>query len=145
MKKIILLTLICASVSLWFAGSPASAQDTTNAVSSALSDPASSPAVATATTILGPLLSGLAGRYGWIVQILVVIAAVRFFVKPIMTLVDSYVKSNCTPEEYARLDHFEHGPIFKWISFSLDWLGSIKLPVLRAAVTGEVPAPKEKS
>jgi hypothetical protein len=73
---------------------------------------------------------GLAQSYPWIATLLLIIGALRVVVKPVMSLLDGYIKDNCSPEEYAKLQSFEAGPIYKWISFGLDLVGSVKLPLI---------------
>lgn len=80
----------------------------------------------------------LAQHYPWLATTLLAIGALRVLFKPVMALLDGYIKANCSPEEYGRLQHFEAGPIYKWLSFGLDFIGSIKLPTL-----GIKPEPKE--
>ncbi|MDB6057238.1 MAG: hypothetical protein JWO95_1082 [Verrucomicrobiales bacterium] len=80
----------------------------------------------------------LAQHYPWLATTLLAIGALRVLFKPVMALLDGYIKANCSPEEYGRLQHFEAGPIYKWLSFGLDLIGSIKLPTL-----GIKPEPKE--
>ena len=74
--------------------------------------------------------SNLATSYPWVCTVLVVIGALRVVFKPVMTLLDGYIKDNCSAAEYAKLQNFEAGPIYKWISYALDLVGSIKLPVI---------------
>src|SRR3954469_3842049 len=80
----------------------------------------------------------VAQHHPWLATALLAIGALRVLFKPVMALLDNYVKANCSPEEYGRLQHFESGPIYKWISFGLDFIGSIKLPTL-----GVKPEPKD--
>jgi hypothetical protein len=91
-----------------------------------------------ADTGLAGYFINLAQHYPWLATALLVIGALRVLFKPVMALLDNYVKANCSPEEYGRLQHFESGPIYKWLSFGLDFVGSIKLPTL-----GVKPEPKE--
>jgi len=76
---------------------------------------------------------GLAVKYPWLATVLLVIGGLRCVFKPLMCLVDGYVKDNCSPEEYARLQTFEAGPIYRWLNFGLDFVGSVKLPIIQNA------------
>jgi hypothetical protein len=98
---------------------------------------AADPASLADSGITGFFLN-LASHYPWLATALLAIGALRVLFKPLMALLDGYIKANCSPEEYGRLQHFESGPIYKWLSFGLDFLGSIKLPTL-----GVKPEPKE--
>ena len=84
----------------------------------------------TGETGLASFFVGLAQNYPWIATVLLIIGGFRVIFKPVMALLDGYVKANCTPEEHARLQTFESGPIYKWLNFALDLLGSVKLPVI---------------
>jgi hypothetical protein len=95
------------------------------------------PASLTDSGITGFFIN-LAQHYPWLATTLLVIGAFRVLFKPVMALLDSYIKANCSPEEYGRLQHFESGPIYKWVSFGLDFIGSVKLPTL-----GIKPEPKD--
>jgi hypothetical protein len=64
-----------------------------------------------------------------VTAVLLVMGAMRVVFKPVMTLLDSYIKSHRSAEDYARLQAFETGPVYRWICFALDFFGSIKLPV----------------
>ena len=74
--------------------------------------------------------TSLAQNYPWVCTVLVVIGALRVLFKPVMTLLDGYIKDNCSPAEYAKLQSFEAGAVYKWLSFAFDLVGSIKLPVI---------------
>ena len=79
---------------------------------------------------LAGFLINLAQHYPWLATALIVIGALRVLFKPVMSLLDGYIKANCSPEEYGRLQHFETGSVYKWLNFGLDLIGSIKLPTL---------------
>jgi hypothetical protein len=80
-------------------------------------------------------LESVARNYPWVTVALLVVGALRVVFKPVMMLLDSYVKANCSSEEYARIQSFESGSIYKWICFGLDLVGSVKLPVVSAKLT----------
>ena len=71
-------------------------------------------------------LLGLALKYPAVSTLLLVIGGLRVAFKPIMALVDGYVKANCTPAEYGKLVHVEQSPAYRGFCFALDLLGSIK-------------------
>ena len=95
----------------------------------------SAGAVATGTDAggLGGWLAGVAQGYPWLTTVLFVIGGLRVVFKPVMALVDAYVKGSCSAAEYAKLQQFEAGSAFHWVSFGLDLVGSVKLPVVSAA------------
>ncbi len=79
---------------------------------------------------IGGFLAGFAQQHAWVTTALLIIGGLRVVFKPVMALIDTFVKSNCSPEEYARLQSFEAGPVYKWISFGFNFVGSVKLPVI---------------
>ena len=90
-----------------------------------------------ATESSSQLSDGLAGflvdftvNYPLAATLLLVIGGLRVVFKPVMALLDEYVKANCSPEEYGRLQHFEAGSVYKWLNFAFDLLGSVKLPTV---------------
>ena len=92
--------------------------------------------------VVGFLLS-LAQNHPWVATVLLVIGALRVVFKPVMSLMDGFVKANCSPEEYGRLQSFEAGPIYKWVNFALDLVGSIKLPVVGVKPSKSTTSPAE--
>jgi hypothetical protein len=84
----------------------------------------------TSDTGIASFFVSLAEKYPWIATILLIIGALRVVFKPVMSLLDSYVKQNCSSDEYSKLQSFESGSIYKWLSFGLDMFGSVKLPVI---------------
>jgi len=66
----------------------------------------------------------------WLSTVLLAIGGLRVVFKPVMSILDSFIKSNCPATEYAKLQNFESGAVYKWLNFGLDFVGSIKLPVL---------------
>jgi len=69
-------------------------------------------------------------NHPWVSTVLLAIGGLRVLFKPVMSLLDSYIKSNCSTEEYTKLQNFESGSIYKWLSYGLDFIGSIKLSVI---------------
>lgn len=85
-------------------------------------------------------LVGVAEGYPWLATVLLIVGGLRVIFKPLMTLIDGFMRDNCTPEEYAKLQNFESGPVYRWINFALDLVGSVKLPVV-----GVKPTDKTKN
>ena len=90
---------------------------------------AAAPAAADSSGIAGFFVS-VATKFPWLATVLLVIGGLRVVFKPVMTLIDGYIKANCSPDEYAKLQSFEAGPVYKWLNFGLDFVGSVKLPIL---------------
>ncbi|EEF62081.1 hypothetical protein [Pedosphaera parvula] len=92
--------------------------------------------VITATSnALQPVLDGIAGKYGWVATVLIVIGTLRILLKPVMTAIENAVTND--PARLAALQKFEAGPIFAAVAFALDLGASIKLP--HAVVVATVP------
>jgi hypothetical protein len=91
------------------------------------------PDPSVASGFLQGLVDAVSGKYGWVVTLVTVIGSLRVLLKPIMTVVEGVVAND--PKKAEALANFEHGTIFKWISFGLDLGASIKLPAVKAAVT----------
>jgi hypothetical protein len=69
----------------------------------------------------------LVEKYPFIAGILSVLGLVRLLMKPIMTVIDTYVA--WTPSESDNLfwKSFQDSKIFKGFCFIIDWLFSVKL------------------
>ena len=124
MKKVVVAVVSLAAVIGAFVCLPAVAQ--VAADPSAVVAPAAMP---DASGITGFFVN-LAGNYPWLATVLLIIGGLRVVFKPLMSLLDGYVKANCSPDEYAKLQSFEAGPVYRWLNFGLDFVGSVKLPVL---------------
>ena len=101
------------------------------AVAQVAADPSAvaAPAAVDTSGVAG-FFVGVAAKFPWLATVLLVIGGLRVVFKPTMTLIDGYIKANCSPDEYAKLQSFEAGPVYKWLNFGLDFVGSVKLPVL---------------
>ena len=82
---------------------------------------------------LQPLLDAAAGKYGWIMKVVVVIGSLRILFKPLMLAIENFVKQTASPNDDAKLAQFEAGPIYKALSVILDLGASIKLPLIAQA------------
>jgi|GEM_PF-1359047 len=76
------------------------------------------------------ILENAAQHYPWVTAFLLLMGGLRVIFKPVMAMLDNYAKSNCSEEEYENIRNFEAGPVYRWISFGLDLVGSVKLPVV---------------
>ena len=79
-------------------------------------------------------LQAQVAHFPWLVAVFMGIGFLRVIFKPVFSLLENYVKSNCTAEQYGNLQKFESGPMFRWLSFALDLLGSIKLNTVASSV-----------
>lgn len=63
-----------------------------------------------------------------IASILMIIGGFRVFFKPLMTCIESMIQASGNQKLQGQLDVIEKGPIYKAISFVLDYGFSIKSP-----------------
>jgi len=94
-------------------------------------DPGS--AAGLAVGVVDSFLNGLAGKYGWITTVVMVIGTLRLLFKPIFSAIENAVAND--PAKCAALQKFEAGPIYKAIAFVLDFGASIKLKAATVTVT----------
>src|SRR5438477_3708932 len=85
--------------------------------------------------VLQPLLDGLAGKYGWLTTVLLVMGSLRILFKPIMLVVENALKNDTV--KFAAIQKFEAGPAYKAIAMVLDVGASIKLPLVKPPGGGE--------
>lgn len=90
--------------------------------------------IAQILAILAPLIEGLMGKYGIIVQIVAIMGTFRLIFKPFMLFVEAAVAATPTKADDAAVAMAEASPIFKGIVFLLDWVGSLKLPTILASL-----------
>src|SRR5438445_12951417 len=76
--------------------------------------------------VFQPLLDGLAGKYGWLTTVLLVMGSLRVLFKPIMLVVENALKND--PVKFAAIQKFEAGPVYNANGRGLDVGASIKVP-----------------
>jgi hypothetical protein len=86
---------------------------------------------------LQPLVEGLAGKYGWITSVILVIGCLRVLFKPVMLAIESYVQQTPGEADDARIAKFEASVLYKAIAFVLDFGASIKLPLVAPSTKPE--------
>jgi hypothetical protein len=86
---------------------------------------------------LQPLVDGLAGKYGWITTVILVIGCLRVLFKPVMLAIESYVKQTPGEADDARIAKFEGSSLYQAIAFVLDFGASIKLPLVAPSTKPE--------
>lgn len=77
---------------------------------------------------LSPVFQGLMGQFGWLFQIITVLGTFRLVFKPLMTFLAAIAASNAIPAETKAYNAFMASPVYKWLSFALDYVASLKLP-----------------
>lgn len=114
-----LAALVCAFLLSLLFVAPAVAQD--NAASAALVAPD------TAAAIAQPFIVSLAVQFPWILTVLAVVGGLRFFFKPIMSLIEAYVRSTPQQSDDAVFDQVSHSRAFKIVAWCLDFFASVKV------------------
>lgn len=73
----------------------------------------------------------IATRFPWLVTVLLVMGGLRMVFKPVMLAVEWYVKQTPGEADDVAIMKFQAGPIYKVLSIALDFLASVKLPVVK--------------
>ncbi|MBX3736724.1 MAG: hypothetical protein KF715_08550 [Candidatus Didemnitutus sp.] len=124
-KLPIIAALVCAfAFALVFFAPSAVAQtssDSSGSVASALVQPD------TAAAIAAPFIVTFAAKYPWVLTLLAVMGGLRFFFKPVVSLVEAYVRSTPQKTDDEYFDKVEHSAAFKIIAWALDFFASVKV------------------
>lgn len=78
--------------------------------------------------LLGPVISGLSGQFGWLASALMWMATLRLFFKPLMTFAESVTAATETKSDNEFLTKVKSSTVYKAFAFLLDYTASIKLP-----------------
>src|SRR5207302_2848357 len=81
-------------------------------------------------------IAGLITKAPWLATLIFSIGGLRLVLKPIMLGIEWYTKQTANPDDDVAVLKFEAGPIYKWLAIGLDYISSIKLPVLGPSVLG---------
>lgn len=81
-----------------------------------------------AFSFLQPLLAGLAGKYGVAVQIFMVIGVLRTINKPLFGFFHTFTLATPGEGDDLVLQKVETSSVYKWVTYVLDFVGSVKLP-----------------
>lgn len=74
------------------------------------------------------LILELLGKYPNLMSAFVVIGVLRAIFKPIMVVMDEYVKATPSPDDDSKWAKFKEGKIYAGLAFFFDYAASIKLP-----------------
>ncbi len=77
--------------------------------------------------MLKPLADAYLGKFGWAAQVVSIVGSLRLVFKPLMTLLDVYVKATPSKEDDNLVSEIEKKGWYKTLRFVLDWIASIKL------------------
>lgn len=103
-------------------------------------DPATATYTDTAANIATPIVVGLAAKYPIILTIVAAIGTLRFFCKPVVSLIEAYVKSTASTADDAYLVKVEASAPVKWFSWLLDFVCSVKVGPQFTATPQNPPA-----
>lgn len=78
--------------------------------------------------VFGPILEALAGKYGALAQVLMIMGIARLCMKPIMTAIGEVVKVTPSTKDDDLVAKILVSPWYKGVCFALDFILSIKLP-----------------
>jgi len=79
-------------------------------------------------SFLRPAIETMAGRYGALLQVLVVMASLRVVFKPLMLLADSLVLVIPGTKDNEFLAKVKAHKAYRMFSFFVDFFASVKLP-----------------
>lgn len=92
-------------------------------------------AVVSVPVVVGPaveldflqkLIQGLAANHAWVMSALSVIGICRVVLKPLFSLLHTYVNTTSSTKDNELLDSVEQSSFYKGFVYLLDWFFSIK-------------------
>ncbi len=87
--------------------------------------------------ILRPVLEAYLGELGLFMQIVTIIGSARIIFKPLMTLLETIAEQTETPVDNEWLESFKDSKVYTVIIFIIDYILSIKKPVIDAVRNNE--------
>ena len=78
--------------------------------------------------VLGPILINFAEQYPLITTVVFFMGTFRFFMKPIMVAVETYIATTVTKDDDEFMLKLKANKYYKIFVFFLDWSLSLKLP-----------------
>lgn len=75
-----------------------------------------------------------ASQYPFVATILMVVGVLRLINKPLFAFLNAVVMATPTPKDNEILKKIETSKAYQYVSFVLDYLGSVKLPQKVVAV-----------
>jgi hypothetical protein len=77
--------------------------------------------------LIKPLIEVYLGHLGFLVQLVAIVGSLRLAIKPLMSLIDVYVKSTPSPKDDGLVLEIEQSKFYKGLIFVLDYIFSIKI------------------
>lgn len=72
-------------------------------------------------------LLGLVNQYPWVANTLMIIGSLRLVLKPVFSILRTYVDTTSATADNEWLDKVENNSVVKAIFYALDWIASIKI------------------
>lgn len=98
--------------------------------------------------VISSLILSAATKYPIVTSIFVIIGVMRAVNKPFFSFLRSLVKETATDVDDRILDTVEQSPLYRGLTWVLDWTTSIKLPkkqvVVPVAVVVDAPVEEKK-
>lgn len=91
----------------------------------------------TASDQLSLWLIGVAVDHPWLATLIGLVGVLRLCLKPVMTVIQGYVESTEDDADDEQLARVTRSPWFAVLIWAIDWLGSIKVPVV-SRVAGDL-------
>lgn len=82
---------------------------------------------------LRPILEAYAGKFGPAITIISIIGSFRVIFKPLMVLLETIAEQTKTKVDDEWLENFKNSKVYTTIIFVLDYILSLKLPVISAS------------
>ena len=92
----------------------------------------------TAAVLAEPWVSAVAREHPWLVTVLLVIGALRAVFKPVMALLRMRAAATPDPSDDAALSRWETSPLARLLTWSLDFVASIKVGPPSRSTTASV-------
>jgi len=82
---------------------------------------------------LMPIINALLAKYGWLAAVVTWLGVLRLINKPLFTIIKTITSATKTPKDDAVVEKIETSKFWKLFEFVLDYVGSIKLDVIKNA------------
>lgn len=77
---------------------------------------------------LESIIIDLALNYPWVTLVLSVVGLLRLINKPLFAALHAYVMTTPSKNDEILLEKVEKSQAYRWLTFALDWVGSVKVP-----------------
>jgi uncharacterized membrane protein required for colicin V production len=88
---------------------------------------------------VGSWVIAFLGKYPLFATVVVIIGFLRMIMKPVMTILQAYVKLTPYDSDDKWLESFEQSKSYKLVVYLMDWVLSVKMPEKSKAETIDLP------